>query len=270
MTPTSRAIGKVACIVIEGADAHRFAQTQFSGDVDTLAPGRWQWNAWLTAQGRVRTLMHLADPGDGRLLAVLRGGEAAATRDALARFVFRMRVTLAVEHFTAFAGDPVADGIADVDADDGAIVLGHGIRSLGLSPVTAPSDPVAQEEWRLQDIMWGWPSLPAEGEPEFLPPALGLEHLGAVSFDKGCYPGQEIAARLHYRGGHKFRMYHVRGSSPLSPGPTRVGDDATTAWLLDVVTNRKGTQALIVASHEALNEINILGNIYEIISMFEA
>lgn len=269
MTPASRAIGKVACIVIEGADAHRFAQTQFSGDVDALAPGRWQWNAWLTAQGRVRALMHLADTGDGRLLAMLRGGDVDATRDALARFVFRMRVTLAVGHFTAFAGDPVADGTAGVDAD-GVVVLGHGTRSLGLSPVSAPSDPVAQEEWRLQDITWGWPSLPAEAEPGFLPPALGLEHLGAVAFDKGCYPGQEIAARLHYRGGHKLRLYHVRGSSSLSPGPTQVGDDATTAWLLEVVTNRKGTQALIVAPHGWLKEINILGNIYDVISIFEA
>src|SRR5574337_703578 len=258
MTPTSRAIGKVACIVIEGADAHRFAQTQFSGDVDALAPGRWQWNAWLTAQGRVRTLMHLADPGDGRLLAVLRGGEAAATRDALARFVFRMRVTLAVEHFTAFAGDPVADGIADVDADDGAIVLGHGTRSLGLSPVTAPSDPVAQEEWRLQDIMWGWPSLPAEGEPEFLPPALGLEHLGAVSFAKGCYPGQEIAARLHYRGGHKFRLCHIHGPKPLPPGSVQGGAGAPKAWVLDAVNGQEGAQALVVVPIGTPMRINIL------------
>lgn len=268
MTPTSRAIGKIACIVIGGADARRFAQTQFSGDVEALAPGHWQWNAWLTAQGRVRTLMHLADLGDGRLLAVLRGGDVDATCAALARFVFRMRVTLAVGSFTAFAGDPVVDGTAGI-ALDGAIVLGYGTRSLRLSPVTAPCDPVTQEEWRLQDIRWGWPSLPADGEPEFLPPALGLEHLGAVAFDKGCYPGQEIAARLHYRGGHKFRLYHVRGTSLPSPGPTRVGNGATTTWLLEVATSQEGMQALIVAPAGVSRQINILENIYEIISIFE-
>ncbi|WHZ18357.1 MAG: Folate-dependent protein for Fe/S cluster synthesis/repair in oxidative stress [Rhodanobacteraceae bacterium] len=269
MTSIPRAIGQVTCIVIAGADARRFAQAQFSGDVDALTPGHWQWNAWLTAQGRVRALMHLADVGDGRLLAVLRGGDAEAICAGLARFVFRMRVTLAVAGFTAFAGEATPDGTVSIDAD-GAIMLGYGARSLHLSPVTAAIDPAAPTEWRLQDIRQGWPCLPADGEPGFLPPALGLEHLGAVAFAKGCYPGQEIAARLHYRGGHKFRLCHIHGPKPLPPGSVQGGAGAPKAWVLDAVNGQEGAQALVVVPIGTPMRINILECIYSVISMFDA
>ena len=190
MTSDFPAIGTAHCIALEGADARPFAQAQFSGDVDALRPGHWQWNAWLDAQGRVRALMHLADPGDGRLLAVLRGGDAEAVRAALARYLFRLRVSLTIEPFIARIGEPLPEGVAR--REDDVIVLGQETRSLRLAAlsVSASPDPDAQRLWHLEDIRRGWPTLP-DGEPQFLPPALGLERLGAVAFDKGCYPGQK-------------------------------------------------------------------------------
>ena len=58
-------------------------------------------------------------------------------------------------------------------------------------------------EWQLADIAAGLPWLGSEVSGEYTAPALGLERLPAVSLGKGCYPGQEIVARLHYRGGNK-------------------------------------------------------------------
>lgn len=267
MTSCFRPIGEIACIAIEGADARRFAQAQFAGDVDALAPGQWQWNAWLGAKGPVRALMHLADVGQGTLFVVLRGGDAEATHAALTRFVLRMHVTATVFRRTAFAGGPVALGTASREPD-GTIMLGYGTRSLRLVPIAATLDQEAQSEWRLQDIRQGWPTLPA-GETGFLPPALGLEHLGAVAFRKGCYPGQEIAARLHFRGGHKYRLHHLRGRKLLSPG--RVPDaNGTAVWVLDAVTFRDGIEALTVMSEIDCININILNNNYDIVSIFNA
>src|SRR5690348_10968315 len=82
------------CIEIAGADARAFAQAQFSGDVRALHAGHWQWNAWLDAKGSVRALMHLADLGDGRLFALLRGGDAQALCADLRRYVLRSKVSL--------------------------------------------------------------------------------------------------------------------------------------------------------------------------------
>lgn len=259
------AISSVNGLVMEGADARRFAQTQFAGDVDALAPGHWQWNAWLNAKGRVQALMHLVDIGDDRLLAVLRGGDAEATRVALVRYLLRMRANLTVQTFTGRHGGPVPDGIARMDA--GQIVLGYGLRSLRLDPVPAPSDPAAETAWRLADIRQGWPKLPG-GEPAFLPPALGLEHLGAVAFEKGCYPGQEIAARLHYRGGHKHCLYHLCGTAPLPEGGIRDADGGSPVWILDSAAESDGVEALAVASNENSHEIKVMDNIYSIVTKF--
>ncbi|HJU25757.1 MAG TPA: folate-binding protein, partial [Rhodanobacteraceae bacterium] len=81
------ALDEAQCIEISGEDARAFVQAQFSGDVRTLLPGHWQWNAWLDHKGTVRALMHLADAGDGRLLALLRGGDTQSLCADLRRYV---------------------------------------------------------------------------------------------------------------------------------------------------------------------------------------
>ncbi|HEU4982134.1 MAG TPA: hypothetical protein VFT88_05580 [Acidobacteriaceae bacterium] len=236
------------CIEISGADARAFAQAQFSGDVRALQAGHWQWNAWLDPKGSVRALMHLADLGDGRLLALLRGGDAPSLCDSLRPYVFRSKVSLrATSGWHLLAGAELAFGTIQSDPD--SIGFGRGDRSLWLRRNSVPKDENDQEALRLADIRNGWPTLPP-GDHAFLPPALGLEHLGAVSFGKGCYPGQEIAARLHYRGGHKLRLAHLRSGSelvagqPMSPAQPR-------AIVLDAITTDGACEALAVLEENA-------------------
>lgn len=267
---TFSVINHIDCLVIEGVDARRFAQTQFSGDVDSLTPRQWQWNAWLTAQGRVQALMHLVDAGDGRLLAVLRGGDVQATLAGLARFLLRTQASIRPLACTGRFGGPLPMFSVQTQTGDEGIVLGFGQRSLMLGPRQSDAiDVDAQTAWRLTDIRAGWPSLPGDGQPRFLPPALGLEHLGAVSFGKGCFPGQEIAARLHYRGGHKHRLCHIRGKVPLPAGDIRSPDGAPQGCVLDTAAASDGYEALAVLDVNSDIGINILGNIYTIESRFD-
>src|SRR4029078_11270646 len=99
--------------------------------------------------------------------------------------------------------------------------------------------------WRVAHIRRACPALPG-GQPEFMPPALGLERLGAVAFDKGCYPGQEIVARLHYRGGHKWHLCRLRGSMPLPVGEVRDAAGSAVAQVLDIAKAENGFEALTV------------------------
>jgi folate-binding protein YgfZ len=258
----------VSCILIEGPDARRFAQAQFSGDVGSLAQGQWQWNAWLDAQGRVQALMHLADLGDDRLLAILRGGSAEMTRAGLAHYLFRAKASLAARTFSGHVGGALAMGRVDVDMGD-TIAIGYGDRSLQVTaPDAASPDEAAANAWRLADIRAGWPVLPA-GDARFLPPALALERLAAVSLDKGCYPGQEIVARLHWRGGHKFNLCHVCGPTILVPGATLESADGPLR-ILDCAMAEGRAEALVVAPTADANTLNILGNNYEVVSRYNA
>ena len=242
--PETRATtGPAQCLEISGADARAFAQAQFAGDVRTLNAGQWQWNAWLDAKGGVRALMHLADLGDGRLLALLRGGNAQSLCAALKRYVLRAKVVLeAANNWHGFAGSGLPLGTVSVESE--AVGFGYGDRSLLLRRNGAGAVSATPDAMKLADIRQGWPTLPP-GDHGFLPPALGLEHLGAVSFGKGCYPGQEIAARLHYRGGHKLRLCHVRADAPLAPGQP-LSATQPRAIALAVSTTAQGCEGLAV------------------------
>jgi folate-binding protein YgfZ len=75
--------------------------------------------------------------------------------------------------------------------------------------------------------------LAPECSGEFVPQALGLEHLDAIRFDKGCYPGQEIAARLHFRGGNKRHAVRLQLDAIAAPGtPVQAPDGRPIGTLL--------------------------------------
>jgi folate-binding protein YgfZ len=64
----------------------------------------------------------------------------------------------------------------------------------------------------------GYPFIGAIQSELFTPHMLNLDLLGAVSVDKGCYPGQEVVARTHFRGATKRRLMRFESSAPVSPG----------------------------------------------------
>ena len=101
----------------------------------------------------------------------------------------------------------------------------------------------------------GWPWLPASALDALLPPALSLHRLQAVAIDKGCYPGQEIVARLHWRGGHKRHLCSVRLTRNATPGETLRRDGNDIGMLLDVVDDDSGIDALAVLNDDATPDI---------------
>jgi folate-binding protein YgfZ len=73
-------------------------------------------------------------------------------------------------------------------------------------------------EWQRLSIADGEPQVFAATSEEFVAQMLNLDALGAVSFDKGCYTGQEVIARAHYRGRVKRRLQRFASLAPL-PAP---------------------------------------------------
>lgn len=215
---------------LSGADALRFAHAQFANDVLGLDTGRWQWNAWLSPQGRVRSLFALLRDAEARLLLWLRGGSAEALRSELLRYVFRAQVALRVrtdlfaaggtesECRGAFGNCPDGDMLA-ARGDMLALRLPFGTRWLMFTPQAPAPDAAAAAHWHLQDIRAGLPQLAASLQDTLLPQWLGLERLGAFSVGKGCYPGQEVMARLHFKGGNKRWLHHITFACAALPAP---------------------------------------------------
>ena len=230
---------------IAGADAVVFAHAQFCNDVRALANGHWQWNAWLSPQGRVRAFFLLLRDGDERLRLLLRGGDAETLRAALARFVFRAKVQLSKPGNAQVAGieaanellpyldtTPLATELVSSDGVTGLVLPGVTprwllLRQADASPIATVTSAAALNRWRLADIRAGLPELVPPLHEQFLPQWLGLDRLDAVSVRKGCYPGQEIMARLHFKGGNKRGLYRLEFHADALP------PSATALYLQD-------------------------------------
>jgi len=177
------------CATIQGPDASTFLQSQFACDVTAIAPQTAQWTCWADARGKVRALGHLAQI-DGDHWRFIAARSFAPALRKLAMFILRSRVSLTLsDGVWGGLGQPTPPGGARIDAD----------RSLRIAAPesTAHAD---LSLWRSIAAIRGEAQLGAEICAEEIPQSLGLSPERGLSLSKGCYPGQEIISRVHYRG----------------------------------------------------------------------
>jgi tRNA-modifying protein YgfZ len=175
-------------LLVTGADARTFLQGQLSADVDTLTPARAVPASCNSAQGRVQAVLWLVERSDGIAL-VLPASMMERTATRLRKYVLRSKVK--------------------VEALPAAIELPQ-------------PHPYREAEWQLAGIRAGLPQVYPETHETFVAQMLNLDLLGGVNFEKGCYTGQEIIARTHFRGAIKRRMFRFECASPPPPPGTRV------------------------------------------------
>lgn len=247
-------------VALRGADASRFAQAQFMGDVAALAPGHWHWNGWLTPKGRTIALFALLklDEADLRLLLADAAPEGFVA--ALSRFVFRSKLRIAHEaglhvaggfHAPRAARSAAFDGVGgdggmelDVGADGGA-------RTLRVAAEPAAQDVDAAARWKAFDLAHGLPRLdPAQFE-QWTPQQLSLDRLRAYSVKKGCYPGQEIVARTHFLGQAKRGLFRLSAASELAAGDVRPASTEAQARAIGQIVCTAGREGLAVMPLDA-------------------
>jgi tRNA-modifying protein YgfZ len=129
--------------------------------------------------------------------------------------------------------------------------------------LTSEAIPVGTEYWDWLEIKAGIPVILPETQEQFIPQMVNLDVIGGVSFQKGCYPGQEIIARTQYLGKLKRRMYLAHFDSAL---PVRAGDHLFSTELSEqscgVIVNasslpRGGCDALAVIQTTSVESSNI-------------
>jgi len=220
-------LSELGVLSVRGADALRFLQGQLSSDVMQLAAERPQLAGYHNPQGRAIAVMRLAAAG-AQVLAVMPRELIEVVARRLSRFILRAKVQLsdgsADWRVRGLVG-PEAAARAD-DARAIPIQVSHApTRWVVLEPsapgeVPLSSAPEPRTAWRLLDIAAGLPQVYASTSEAFVAQMLNLDLLDAVAFSKGCYTGQEVIARAHYRGRVKRRMQRWRtlGRARLIPG----------------------------------------------------
>lgn len=230
-----------------GTDAVAFAHAQFANDVQALAVGRWQWNTWLTAKGRVKAIFALLREDDAHLLMLLPDGNAAEIAAQLDRFVFRRKLTISVAALFAHAGfvTPQRAGGAQADIgtqrielDMGTVVLPRTLLLHTDDALAAPIElPSVDAEWRRADLRLGLVRLLDGQREQWTPQQLALDRLRAFSVKKGCYPGQEIVARTHFLGKAKRALQLLQTDGVIDAGDAVALDGAEIGKVVSVAGN---------------------------------
>ena len=202
-------------ILVSGADAFDFLQAQLSNDLRLLEDRPEILAAWCNPKGRVICIARIRRNEGGYALS-LPAELAESVLKRLTLFRFRSKVT-----FDRAPASPTDLGIeGDTDA------------------------------WLLDNLRAGRPEVWQAQSEEFTPHMLNLDLLGGVSFDKGCYPGQEIVARTHYRGATKRRTHRFIAARPVSPGDRITDSERDVGQVLNAI----GTDLLAVIPSEKANE----------------
>ncbi len=225
---------------VSGPDATTFLQGQVSCNVNDATETHSVLGCCCNPKGRVVSLFRLLQQDKHHYFLQLPSAILGSTQSHLQKYAIFSKVTLAETsklHSVGLAGKDADTLLNDITGEipeqinavthyqDVTIVrisssdatpqprfmlIGSEASLLKLCEALQPhTDTGTPEDWQLLDIFAGLPSLAPETVERFLPHDLNLPELGAVNFQKGCYTGQEIVARMHYRGKPKRHMVQI-------------------------------------------------------------
>ncbi len=234
---------------IAGADAVRFLQGQLSNDLARLSTERSALAGLHNPQGRTIALLRIVQLAPDDLLALLPLELTATVAARLSKYVLRARVKVTDESPSWRISGLVASS-AVTPSPPGAFPTIAGAQHrlgdrlllcVGEQPgrwlmiaragAEAPANqdlpartPASRDTWRQLDIIAGLPQVYGATSEQFVAQMLNLDIVGAIAFDKGCYTGQEVIARAHYRGRVKRRLQRFRSRRPLDLKPGDNGE----------------------------------------------
>jgi tRNA-modifying protein YgfZ len=236
----------LASIRFAGSDAASFLHSQLSTDVAGMAVGAAGWTSYNSAKGRMLASPLLWRRDEAEFIAYVPSDIAEPLRKRLAMFVLRAKVTVESPASRIVEGVVGSGaGAAVTTAFGHAPAPGHGAVAHATDVVALPdgryvvdgeraaaieADEAPMSHWAWLGVRGGVPQIVRATQDLFIPQAVNFDLVGGINFKKGCYPGQEIVARMQYLGRLKERMFafHVEGEAP-APG-TRVvaGESAGT------------------------------------------
>lgn len=273
MTTYLARLDHLGTLELSGPDSRSFLQGQVTCDMASLSEGRTLPGAYCNPQGRMVCDFRLWQRADGPILVALEADTAATALATFGKYIVFSRAELrnASEDWAHYAlwGDTAAD-LAGASATDANASWRNGeIMWTALEipdcfsaclPAAAATQfertlDIAQQappaRFRELEIRAGIGHVTAATSGEFLPQSLNYQLTGRVSFKKGCYTGQEVVARMHYRGKVKRPMQLAEATTAVTPDPgTRIyrsGSEQSVGEVVNAVATAADSQLLLVS-----------------------
>lgn len=234
-----------AMIHLRGSKIPEFLQGQLSCDTRKLSHSNAVMGALCNVKGRVLSDLLVLQLSDSHSVLRLRRSLASSVADTLRRYAQFSRISVDLDsRENAIVGtresadipgyEPLPAGSMAAALCDGMLSLQRGSNFGELLSID-PQNPMdfashvasqtldVEPRWAMETLRSGHYALELEDIEAFTPQALNYDLTGLVAFDKGCYTGQEIVARLHYKGHSKRRLQVLE--APQSMDATTIGRD---------------------------------------------
>ena len=224
---------KQGLIEIKGPDSAKFLQGQVSCDVRELAENTTRLGAQCNIKGRMLLCFRAIQPENERIILRVHAGLVANGLASLGKYIVFSKAKLAdvSQSYSCFglAGTQAAEIIktvfaVEINQNDGWQAAGEHLiiriaedryecwvatnqADVMWDQLSAQTTLAEQNLWDLLNIQAGIGDITPETYETFTPQAINFQLVNGINFRKGCYTGQEIVARLHYRGTLKRHMY---------------------------------------------------------------
>lgn len=281
-------------IKVNGEDAESFLQNQLTNDIRNVTDTTFQSSAWCSPKGRIIANFQVFKR-EGDFYLALSADLIPHVIKKLRMYVMMSKVVVedvsdSIVYFS-FAGkqaDDLMQKMLGIDIATDAETIAHNSTTLLRSVIDESTKqtrfevfvedieeakilwikckevaaPVSGAGTRYLNITAGKPEITAASSEAWIPQMVNYIHVNGVDFKKGCYPGQEVVARLNYLGKTKRRMFRLEiDSSQVSEVGAEIksGKDAQAGKILNAVLNASGkVEALAVLKiADAANPLSI-------------
>jgi folate-binding protein YgfZ len=253
-------------IEVHGKDAKEFLQNQFTNDITRVTENTHQLSAWCNPKGRVIANFRIFKRNNNYYLTVSADLVELIVKK-LRMYVMRSEVTIedisnSLMHF-GYAGEYAKQDLQTILGENKVPenanqTLQQGTLSILCLPGTVPrfeifgelvdtknlwercnvrAAPVSSNGWDYLNIVAGLPVVSKASSAAWVPQMLNLQVIDGLDFQKGCYPGQEIVARLKYLGTNKRRMYRIEiKNSELPEIGRKIYADGESSYVGKILT----------------------------------
>ena len=254
-------VAHLSVLTVSGKDAAKLLQGQVTCDVNELTDTKSSLGALCNPKGRAITTFLLVKTGDA-FLVILPEELLETVKKRLQMYILRSAVTVTDSSdqlcLMGLSAPAIpAEPLFNTTQQDNISVNFSGTQHRYLviadtdKAITLWSDrvdnqhfkPKNSDQWRYLDILSGIPWLTSETSEEFIPQMLNLDQLGGISYNKGCYTGQEIVARTHYLGKTKRALFLAECESAAIPAPN--------STIIDISTDTEQTIGKVLLAQHA-------------------
>ena len=258
-----------------GADALSFLQGQLTCDVQQVTPSSAQYGGYCSPQGRLLASFLLMLTPQGYLM-LLPADLCEPTAARLKKFVLRSQVRIEREQAVrAIAlggpgaaavlgkttGQPPGRPLEMVFYPSATLLRLPGDAFVALVPsneigpvwsaMASLAVPAGSGAWDWLQVRSGIPWITAPTQDQFIPQMVGLDTIGGISFEKGCYPGQEIVARTHYLGEVKRQLRTGHVNDVAHAGDVLVAGGRSRGVVVNAATSPDGGSDLLAVAQIA-------------------